>query len=210
MTDIWPAVHAERKALADDLANISDEQWHRPTECPAWDVHDLVAHLVSAATMTPPKFVARMATSGFNFAKYADREVRRERSGGPDATLQRFNEVLTSTSAPPGPKQTWLGEVIVHSDDIRRAAGISHTYRTEDLATVLGFYASSNPIIHGKDRVAGLTLAANDADVSIGSGPVVSGPLLALVRASTGRKSALDELSGPGLDTLRERISSPK
>ena len=205
MTDVWPSVHAERKALAADLANLTPEQWHAATECPAWDVHDLLAHLVSAATMTPPKFVTRMATSGFNFAKYADREVRREGAGGPEATLQRFNEVLYSTSAPPGPKPTWLGEVVVHSDDIRRAAGITHTYRTEDLAQVLEFYASSNPIIHGKARVAGLTLKADDADVSVGTGAVVQGPLLALVRATTGRKSAWDELSGPGLDVLRGR-----
>ena len=26
-TDIWPAVHAERVALAADLADLSDEQW---------------------------------------------------------------------------------------------------------------------------------------------------------------------------------------
>ena len=205
MTNVWPAVHAERKALSDDLVSLTAEQWQLRTECPAWDVHDMLAHLVSAATMTPPKFVARMATAGFNFAKYADREVRREGAGGPDATLTRFNEVLNSTSAPPGPKETWLGEVIVHSDDIRRAVGITHTYRVDDLATVLAFYAGSNPIIHGKDRVAGLTMKASDADVSVGSGPIVEGPLLALVRATTGRTSALDELSGPGVEVLRNR-----
>ena len=205
MPDIWPSVHAERKALADDVSNLTAHEWELPTACPEWNVHDVLAHLVSAATMTPPKFFARMATSGFNFAKYADREVHREGTGGPDATLARFREVSDRTSAPPGPKDTWLGEVIVHSEDIRRAVGIAHTYRTEDLARVLAFYASSNPIIHGRDRVAGLTLKATDADVSIGSGPEVQGPLLSLVLASTGRKAALDELSGPGVHTLRSR-----
>jgi hypothetical protein len=28
--DIWPTVHAERKALADDLRNLGTEEWASP------------------------------------------------------------------------------------------------------------------------------------------------------------------------------------
>ena len=47
--------------------------------------------------------------------------------------------------------------------------------------------------------------ATTDTDWSYGSGPVVSGPAKALMLATTGRTVALDELSGPGLETLRSR-----
>ena len=67
------------------------------------------------------------------------------------------------------------------------------------------FYAGSNVLIGGKRRVAGLTLQATDTDWSHGSGPLVSGPARALMLATTGRKAALDELSGPGVETLRAR-----
>jgi hypothetical protein len=44
-----------------------------------------------------------------------------------------------------------------------------------------------------------------DAEWSHGTGPEVSGPILALVMAMTGRKAALDDLSGEGVSTLRSR-----
>jgi hypothetical protein len=49
------------------------------------------------------------------------------------------------------------------------------------------------------------TLRATDADWSVGSGPVVSGPALSLVLALTGRPTALADLSGDGLAALRSR-----
>ncbi len=48
-------------------------------------------------------------------------------------------------------------------------------------------------------------LTATDADLSVGSGPVIEGPAISLLLAAAGRKSALTELSGPGVKTLGER-----
>jgi len=31
--DVWPTIHAERKALAADLEGITDEQWAPPSMC---------------------------------------------------------------------------------------------------------------------------------------------------------------------------------
>ncbi|MEV0810781.1 hypothetical protein [Micromonospora sp. NPDC050200] len=59
-----------------------------------------------------------------------------------------------------------------------------------------------------KAVVAGLTLHATDLGRSVGSGPVVQGPFEAIMMAAGGRKEAVSELSGPGLDTLRERIGA--
>ena len=68
---VWPTIHAERKALADDVANLSAEQWKTPSLCSGWNVHEVLAHQLSAAKMTPPKFFAKLAAAGFNFDKYA-------------------------------------------------------------------------------------------------------------------------------------------
>jgi hypothetical protein len=70
---------------------------------------------------------------------------------------------------------------------------------------VADFYKNSNLLIGTKNRIAGVTLRATDADWRHGSGPEASGPAIALVLAMTGRKSALDDLSGDGVTTLRER-----
>jgi uncharacterized protein (TIGR03083 family) len=205
MTDIWPTVHAERQSLADELAGLTAEQWQTPSWCAEWTVHDVLAHLTSAAKMTPPKFFGRFAAAGFNFDKFAAQQVARERSGGPDATLAEFRQVASRTSAPPGPKDTWLGEAFAHGEDIRRPLGIAHTYPLPYVVRVIRLYASSNAIIGGKRRVSGLTLRATDIDFSVGAGPVVEGPAVELMLAASGRKQALANLSGPGVETLAGR-----
>jgi uncharacterized protein (TIGR03083 family) len=202
---IWPAVHAERRSLADDLTGLSDKQWATRSLCADWDVHQALAHLVGAANMTPPKFARKFAAARFNFNRFTAGEVARQSKGGPAATLAAFRAAEQRTTAPPGPKETWLGEAIVHGEDIRRPLGIAHEYPAADVARVVKFYARSNAIIGGRDRVVGLTLRATDTDLSVGSGPVVEGPAVSLLLAASGRASALNDLSGPGLDILRQR-----
>jgi uncharacterized protein (TIGR03083 family) len=205
MSDIWPVVHAERRALADDLTDLTPEQWQTPSLCAGWSVHDVLAHMVATAKETPPRFLAGMIASGFRISRLTEKNIARERTGGPAATLAAFRAVETATSAPPGPTLSWLGEALVHAEDIRRPLGISHEYPLGSVTAVTEFYAGSNVLIGGKRRVAGLTLQATDSDWSYGSGPVVAGPARALMMATTGRTAALDELDGPGVQTLRSR-----
>jgi hypothetical protein len=70
---------------------------------------------------------------------------------------------------------------------------------------VADFFKGSNMLIGAKNRIAGLTLTATDADWSSGSGTEVKGPILSLVLAMTGRSAALDDLSGDGVATMRGR-----
>jgi uncharacterized protein (TIGR03083 family) len=202
---IWPTVHAERHALADDLAQLTDEQWRTPSLCRGWSVHDVLAHLVDSATMTPPKFLVKFAAAGFNFSRFTARQIAAMGAGGPAATLAAFRAAADRTSSPPGPKTSWLGETLVHAEDIRRPLQIAHDCPKDAAARALRFYAGSNTLIGGKNRVTGLTLRATDTELAIGSGPEVAGPVMSLLLATTGRTGALDELSGPGVDTLRSR-----
>lgn len=206
MTDsIWPTIHAERKALVDDLAGLTPEQWTTQSLCSEWNIHQVLAHQLSAAKMTPPKFFGKFAAAGFNFNKFAAKQVAVESVGGPAATLAAFRAAEPRETAPPGPKDTWLGEAFVHGEDIRRPLGITRAYPLPEVARAIALYAKSNAIIGGKTRVVGLTLKATDTDFSVGSGPLVEGPAISLLLAASGRKSALDELSGPGVEALRER-----
>jgi len=203
--DIWPTVHAERKALAADLRGLSAGDWDRPSLCAGWTVRDVLAHMTSAAKLTPPAFFGKMIGSGFSFDKVQEQGVAAQRGATPADTLANFESVQTSVKHPPGPTQTWLGETIVHSEDIRRALGIEHKYATEAVVTVADFYKGSNLLIGSKRRISGLTLRATDADWTTGTGPEVSGPILSLVMAMTGRKAADDDLTGEGVAALRSR-----
>ena len=72
---------------------------------------------------------------------------------------------------------------------------------------VADFYKGSNLVLKAKNRIAGLTLRATDTDWSHGSGPEVAGPMIALLLAMAGRKAALPDLRGDGVETLRARMS---
>jgi uncharacterized protein (TIGR03083 family) len=129
-----------------------------------------------------------------------EKDIRSILGNSPADTLSALEAVVDRTGGPPGPADTVLGEVIVHSEDIRRCLGIHRSYPAESLAAVGDFYARSNLIIGGKKRIAGLSLRATDSDWSTVSGPEVTGPLLALVMTVAGRGAAYrDELSGPGV-----------
>jgi uncharacterized protein (TIGR03083 family) len=161
--------------------------------------------MTSAATLTPPAFFARLIGSGFSFDKVQEGGVAAQRGASPAETMAHFEGVLTSVKHPPGPTPTWLGETIVHSEDIRRPLGIKHAYPTEAVVTAADFFKGSNLLIGSKRRIDGLTLLATDAEWSHGTGPEVAGPILSLVMAMTGRKAVLDDLSGEGVATLRSR-----
>jgi hypothetical protein len=135
----WPLIHAERRALADDLSSLDDEQWSTPSLCGDWSVRDVLGHMTATARMTPLAFLRDMAGSGF-----------------------RFNEM------------------------------------------------NANLLIGSKTRIAGLTLRATDTQWSTGGGPEVSGPVLSLALAMTGRSAALADLSGDGLATLQARYQAAR
>jgi uncharacterized protein (TIGR03083 family) len=205
-TSPWPLIHAEREALASDLATISDSQWQTRSLCPEWSVHDVLGHMIATAKKTPPKFLASLAGAGFKFNEMTARDVRRETARTPSESLAEFRGLARATSKPPGPVEAMLGEAIIHSEDIRRPLGIKRDYPATAVVRVADFFKGSNLLIGAKNRIAGLTLRATDAQWSTGTGPEVSGPVLSLVLAMTGRKEALDDLSGDGLATLRSRF----
>ena len=203
--DGWTTIHAERKALLADLEPLTEAQWATPSLATGWSVRDVLAHIVATAKLNPPRFFAGLAASGFRFGAFTTKGLAANRgSSGADALGGLRNE-LNATTHPPGPLEAMVGEIVVHGEDIRRPLGISHPFPIDVLAGVADFDKSSNLLIGGKRRVAGLTLRATDADWSSGSGPDVAGPMLSLVLAIAGRKAALADLSGDGLSTLQTR-----
>jgi uncharacterized protein (TIGR03083 family) len=205
-TEPWTLIHTERRALAADLEPLSDGQWSTPSLCALWSVHQVLGHIVATAKMTPPRFFAGLAASGFRFNSFTASCVDRETKGPPRETLAHFKDQINATSHPPGPVTAMVGEVVLHGEDIRRPLGIRRDYPTETLVTVADFYKGSNLLLGTKTRIAGLSLRATDADWSTGAGPEVRGPMISLLLGMTGRSAGLSDLSGDGLATLRSRI----
>jgi uncharacterized protein (TIGR03083 family) len=203
--NIWPTVQSERAALAQDLGSLSNDQWSATSLCSEWTVRDTLAHMTATAKISGAAFFPKLIASGFRLTAMQAKDIATERGASPDETLSRFSSVVDSVKHPPGPNDTWLGEVIIHAEDIRRPLGIPHDYPTEATVRVADFYKGSNLVVGAKKRIAGLQLRATDADWTHGSGPEVSGPILSLVLAMTGRHKAMSELAGDGVSTLMGR-----
>lgn len=206
MTDVWPIVHAERAALTADLEHLTPEQWATPSLCAGWDVHDVLAHLVDVARTTRLGFLRTMARARFDFDRQNADGVAAERRAAPADTLAAFRAVQHRTSTPPAPLDTRLTEAFVHGEDIRRPLGLRGGYPTPYVVRALALQVRTDEKWGGgRQRVGGVTLRATDAGYSVGDGPAVEGPALALLLVTCGRAVGLDELTGPGVDLLAAR-----
>ena len=198
-------VVSERASLADDLADVPAERWQTPSQCSAWTVRDVLAHMTATARISPATFFPKFVGSGFNFDKLQAKGIRENLGATPAETLAGFRAVMNRTSGPPGPPETLAGETVIHAEDIRRPLGIKHEYPADLVLTLADFFKKSNLIIGSKSRIEGVTLRATDSDWKHGSGPEVAGPALSILLAMTGRKHALADLTGAGVEVLQNR-----
>jgi uncharacterized protein (TIGR03083 family) len=203
----WDMIKAERASLVDALAALAPSDWDSPSLLAGWTVRDVVAHMIATAQMSPPAFVVRLASTGFRFNAMSEANIARVKAGRSDQQLvDVYRSLVDAHTAPPGPATSWLGETIVHGEDISRALDGYRQHPSEHVKAVGTFYAGSNLLIGAKNRIQGVTLRATDMDWRHGQGPEVTGPGIALVMAMCGRKAALDDVFGPGVDVLRQRV----
>ena len=204
--EIWPLIHEQRNKLGDLLETLSDAEWETPSLCPGWQVRDVVAHCIQTHLVTPWSLIGDLISSGFSFQTRNDRGVARRRSQSPSELLSDYRATAGRDSAPPGQLTYALVEAVIHGEDIARPVGRRIDVAPQSLVTVVEICRTTDPIHHGKERSVGLTLRSSDVAWSAGTGPEVTGPLASIILAITGHQSALDDLSGEGLDALRSRV----
>lgn len=204
-TEMWSLIHAERAALAADLAELTDQQWVTPSLCDRFTVRDVLAHLTAGSSLNPVRWLAGVIRCRFDFDQQVAMRLAEQLGTTPADTLARFRRVITNTAKPPLPAVAMLGETIVHGEDIRRPLGIHRDYPITTLTTVADYYQGSDLVVPAKGRIRGLRLTATDSAFATGSGPLVSGTTVALIMAMTGRARYCDELDGDGVTILRDR-----
>ena len=200
---VWQVVHAERRRLADDLANLSAQQWGTPSLCRGWDIHDVLAHLVDTATTSRRSFVHDMIVARLDFDQANERGIARARKVDPQETLTTFRHVAALTRTPPANLTTRLVEAIVHGEDIRRPLGGYGTYPHWAVTRALA-HQIRTPVRFGggRERTHGLTLIDAATNATYGTGPEVQASPVDLLLAVSGRPVDASRLSGPGTRRL--------
>ncbi len=204
--DLWPLTHREREGFADLLSALRPDEWSTASLVAGWTVKDVVGHCLATAHMTPAAFVLGMASTGFRFNALSEKNIRKYGAGSPAELVARTRESAGRSTAPPGPPQVPLSEVVVHSEDVARALGRTVDRAPEALVASLDFYVRAQPLIGGRERAEGLRLVATDVGWEHGAGPTVSGPAIALLLALSGRPAGLADLGGDGSSQLIARM----
>lgn len=200
------AIVAERTALAAQLDGLDQAQWEAGSLCDGWSVEDVVAHLTAAATVGPARWIASMVAARFDDAVHNRRRLEERRGPTPAATLARFRSASDRRSAASGHWPAWLGEVVVHGQDIRIPLGLPTPTPPDAAAQVLAFFVARDFAVASRSAAAGLRIEADDAELALGDGPLVRGPAVAVATALAGRAAALPSLSGEGVPVLADRL----
>ena len=194
----------ERSDLAAFLQTLTPQEWHAQSLCEGWTVKDVVAHIVSYDELGALGLVKRFAKGWVIRANEVG--VREFESLSPEELLEYLGRHLRPQGLTAGfGGMIGLVDGTVHHQDIRRALARPRTVPVERLERVLPL-VPGNPRLGAGRRIKGLRLEATDIDWRHGSGPQVSGSGEALLMAMTGRAVALEDLSGPGVGRLADRI----
>ena len=205
--DQWTHIEAARRSLAALLEGLSPAQWEAPSLCSEWRVRDVAAHVAMTPAGAPSTWeivsgVVRARGDLWGFGRDVARGWGADRTQADvvaildrEAASRRMPVVTTTANI--------LLDVLVHSQDIAVPLDIDHPVPTDaGLAAFHRIWSMGWPF-HARKRLAGVTLAASDADVRMDVGPEVRGPLAALLLLTTGRAAAARaQLEGPGLALL--------
>lgn len=205
--DTMARARHERADLADLLATLTPQQWDAPTLCSQWRVRDVVAHMFSYDPLTTGELVRRFLAGRLDGDRVNALGVAAYAQASIDELLALVNDHLQ----PRGLTAAFGGRIaltdgLIHHQDIRRALDLPRDIPPDRLRCALQI-APKAPPIRARKRIRGLTLVATDLDWQIGNGPTVEGPAEALLMVLAGRAAALTELTGPGRQTLANRIA---
>lgn len=206
--DLAPIIATARRAVADLLDGLDEQQLSTPSLCAGWDVRTVAAHLACAAEPAALRSFARdlLAARGrvhrANDAA-ARRAARRPVADVAAALRANADRVLSPpVTGPRGP----LTDVLVHDGDIRLPLGMPLTPDPEAVRLALDFVTTGRPVgFVPRGRLRGVRLVPTDVDGAWGGGPEIRGRGIHLLMAACGRTAVLDRLEGAGVGMLAGR-----
>jgi uncharacterized protein (TIGR03083 family) len=201
----WAVIGGQRRALADLLAELTEEEWERPSLCTAWRVKDVAAH-VSLTPQSPG--IIRILGKGLRARgdlQAVNRDMAVAHAARPASELVAELRDLAESRRKPAitTLDNLLFDTMVHVQDVAVPLALTATMPLDAArAGVERVWRMGWPF-WARHRLRGLRLTATDIDWSGGEGLEVRGPVQALLLLLTGRtEAALPQLSGPGTERL--------
>jgi uncharacterized protein (TIGR03083 family) len=196
------------------LRQLDEEQWNSPSLCEGWRVRDVVGHMLYGHT-TPFRRVVVGALRFRGNVQRASLTLSRELADAcsPEQLAERWDRELVAEHTNRGLGRVVSAKVafldhLIHHQDIRRPLGVPRVIPDDRLLGALELVpGTQSPIFSTRKVVRDLRLEATDVEWSAGDGPLVAGPGEAIVLAAAGRRSALADLAGEGVELLDQRTA---
>jgi uncharacterized protein (TIGR03083 family) len=207
--EIFTASAINRRAFADLLAGLDADQLATQSLCGEWDVQTVGAHLATAITAKISHFAIELVKARGSFDRANSNVALKESRTGIEAIIAKIRANVNSRFTPPGTgPRAPLTDVIVHTGDIARPLGLPHDAPNDHVRTALEFLDRDGVTgFVARGWRTGLSFVADDLGTSYGTGTELHGRGIDLLMATCGRPAALADLTGPGVDVLRARIS---
>ncbi|MEZ0356698.1 maleylpyruvate isomerase family mycothiol-dependent enzyme [Mycobacterium sp. SA01] len=204
--DVTTLAVQERDEFGDLLRGLTDEQWDTPSLCGSWRVRDVAAHVIAYLDRSRVAFATALVRHRFHLDRLNNADVcsRLTRSKAELADAMRERAAPWGVGSGFGGRIA-LVECMIHQQDIRRPLGLPRVIPADRLRAALDFTKIA-PLIRGGWYARGVRLVATDLDWSSGRGPEVRGHGEALLMTMARRRSALPELTGPGVVALSRRL----
>lgn len=205
----WALIAAERRAFADLLEPLADDQWATPSLCAGWTVREVVAHIMVGPAGRMRDFAVAMLRARLRFHRANHLLAVRGAARPTSELIGQLRTHADSRFSPPG--MDWrapLTDLYLHREDCCVPLGVRSGADERGWPVVLDLLCDPKA---GRAFGAGggpqVTWRAVDAEWSQGSGPVVEGPARALALAMSRRPALLFDLTGPGAPVVQSWVS---
>jgi uncharacterized protein (TIGR03083 family) len=200
---VWRHTHEQRRALAAILADLTPAEWSTPSLCEGWTVRHVAAHVIASPAARIREFLPELVRQRLSYHRAVDADARRRAEQPTDAIVAAYTTYDGSRRRPPIPSTVPLMDVLVHTQDIVVPLGRSHPMPIEAARVAARTAHRAGRFFPGGRARRGVTIRATDTDFSVGRGPVVEGPIDAVLLLLTGRTAtAVPRLTGPGVGHL--------
>ena len=211
---VWTAIDEQRRRVVALLESVTDPEWDHPSLCAGWTVRHVAAHLTLQELTVGD--VMRFALRHPSLLRDVNRVIHE--SAKLQAAALSADEIVAGVQATVGrrrhnvgvtPRET-LVDIVVHGLDIavplRRRLDVPGEVAAEAASRVRALDGTVKNRVFRKLPLAPYRLVATDVDWSVGDGPEIQGPVVALLLLLTGRRVGLDDVSGEGAERLRREL----
>ncbi|MET8795969.1 maleylpyruvate isomerase family mycothiol-dependent enzyme [Nocardia sp. NPDC004568] len=195
---VWAAVAAERRSLADLLDGLTEQQWDRQSWCDGWRIREVVAHILLTSRAGVGEILWELLRARGNLDRMSfATAVRAANNRSSEALVAELRAVAELRHTPVGTTALdRLMDLLVHGQDIAVPLGIRREMPVDAARwSVERVWRMGRPF-RARQVLAGQRLIATDTEWSAGAGAPVSAPIAELLLLVTGR-TAVDSVGRP-------------